>query len=104
MTQYLRIDQDAVDKLEALDNAANGGRGLQCVKSIIANIKRGDIDAARRIREWDGDKTRSYPKIEMQLYYMFGCRGHGMLHCKDWLCENLYKYMIADYNKVSNQT
>lgn len=103
MTQHLNIAPAEVEKLTALNNAANNGRGLQCVKTILAAIGRGDDHGARLVREWDGDKTRNYPKIEMQLYQMFGCRGHGVMKCTDWLCENIYKYMVEDYEREMNK-
>lgn len=104
MTQHLNVSPVEVEKLTALNNSANSGRGLQCVKTILASIARGDNNGARLVREWDGDKTRNYPRIEMQIYQMFGCRGHGVMNCKDWLCENLYKYMVDDYEKEINRS
>ena len=99
MTQHLNVDLKEVETLIELEKVSNNGRGMNCVRSIITYIQRGDIGGARNVRTWDGDKTRSYPVIENQLHKMFGCRTHGVFECKNWLCESIHASLLEDLKK-----
>lgn len=72
--------------LDKLQKSENDGRGVECVKSIIAFLDNGDLKSALAIREHDGDKTANYPYVETYLTQVFGCRTHGEFNCKNWLC------------------
>lgn len=87
MKKHLNATPEEIEKLAALEAVENNGRGIQCVKSIIFSLQRGERDEARAVREWDGDKTRSYPLVEAQLTKMFGCRSHGVENCQNPMCR-----------------
>ena len=84
----MNITKKQIEKLDRLQSLENDKRGITCVEHIISCLKRKDIETAFRIRQWDGDKTRAYPKVEKQLEKMFGCRLHGKKNCEGFLCKN----------------
>lgn len=88
------ITVEEIDKLEEVNNMQNQGRGIQCVKGIISTLRIGNFDMAQRIRQWDGDKTRSYPEVEKVLTKLFGCRLHGKIDCDNSLCKQYYETII----------
>jgi hypothetical protein len=55
---------DVAEKLFALQEKVNGGRGISCVRQVVDELRRGDIKGARMIADMDGDKLRSFPEIE----------------------------------------
>jgi len=82
----MRITKADILKLEQLQKEAGG---IQCVRTIINYLRRGEISMAQNVRKIEGDKTRVYKDVELQLYKMFGCRAHGVKNCDDWLCAKL---------------
>jgi len=78
--------EEIADTLDELQAAENGERGISCVRSIVTYLRRGDFERAQNVRQIDGDKTRSYPKVEGYLTRVFGCRLHGNHNCIEWLC------------------
>lgn len=80
-------NQEAADLLNKLQAEENDGRGITCVRNIIAYLRQDDYDGALAVRQYEGDKTRSYPKVEKVLTEFFGCRAHGSLMCSSWICE-----------------
>jgi hypothetical protein len=76
-----------IQELDALQAKQNSGRGISCVQDIIAYLKARRFEEALAIRQWDGDKTRSYPEVEDKLYEIFGCRTHGVHGCTQFLCN-----------------
>ena len=88
------ITTEEIDKLEEVANMQNQGRGIQCVKDIISMLRIGNFAMAQRIRQWDGDKTRSYPEVEKMLTKLFGCRLHGKADCNNSLCKSYYETII----------
>ena len=72
-------------RLDQLQSVENDGRGISCVRAIVHYLRRGELSSAIAIRRIEGDKTRSYPKVEKALTEIFGCRMHAV---KD--CENCY--------------
>ena len=49
--------------LDDLQSKENDGRGVTCVQSIVAYLKIGKLEEAKRVCEWDHDKLRSYPSL-----------------------------------------
>ena len=57
-------DADALaDELDGLQAQANQGRGVCCVRDVIAYLRRGDYSTARAVINNESDKIRSYEKI-----------------------------------------
>lgn len=77
----------AADILNVLQQKENDGRGIRCVQAICTYLCREDESSARNVRQLDGDKTRSYPVVEYELYRIFGCRIHGIHDCKTSYCR-----------------
>lgn len=75
--EMLRI----ADELNQLQEKENDGRGITCVKSIVAYLRMGDLRSAVLIRQHDGDKTINYYDVENYLTEKFGCRTHGKINC-----------------------
>ena len=53
--EIMPLDEMA-DKLDALQGVKNDGRGVSCVRDIIAYLRRGDIGSARQVARTDHDK------------------------------------------------
>lgn len=51
-------------ELYQLQEKKNDGRGISCVRQVVDELRRGDIEGARTIADMDGDKLRGYPDIE----------------------------------------
>jgi hypothetical protein len=85
--------QKEIDILMELQEKVNPGMGISCVRSICMFLGKDDFNGARLIRQWDGDKTRSYPELEKQLTLIFGCRTHAVENCTDELCVALAGYL-----------
>ena len=58
----MRIDKIA-DELETLQADKNGGRGVMCVRYIVNDLRRGNVEKAVSGARFDWDKIRSYPDI-----------------------------------------
>ncbi len=80
------------DKLDYLQAEQNDGRGVSCVESIIFQIRKNDIDCAKRVYQSEGDKIREYPEIQKWLLDHFGCRTHLKKNCDNWLCKKLSQH------------
>ena len=39
----------------------------------------------------DGDKLRQHPAVNLILMQTLGCRLHGTVGCRKWLCKELLK-------------
>lgn len=65
------------DRLDSLQAVENEGRGITCVRSIVLYLRRGDWESAQAIRRNEGDKTRVYPRVEAELFAIFGDRLTG---------------------------
>lgn len=70
------------DILNEVQLKENNGRGVRCVQSMIAYLREGDFQSAQIVRQLEGDKTRSYPLLEVSLNEIFGCRLHGNYGCE----------------------
>jgi len=82
------ITDAQLTKLKELEKKQNEGRGVTCVRDIINLIEIKDFGRAIAVRQWDGDKTRSYPALEKCLTEIFGCRMHGTKKCKNAHCRS----------------
>lgn len=78
-----------VKKLRELESKQNDGRGIDCVKTILIYIEHGMWNEACYVRRLEGDKTRSYREVELQLLKIFGCRLHLDKNCQNKLCKDL---------------
>ena len=85
---------NAADMLEQWQSYENDGRGISCVRDIVTFLRLGREKEARAIRQWDGDKTRSYPKMEFFLTEIFGCRLHANKDCEHELCSAIHKNIL----------
>lgn len=65
-------------ELNALQSCQNDGRGVSCVKSIVAYLQRNDLTAAKAVVNNEGDKIASYPEIEAVLQRV------GFAYQPDW--------------------
>jgi hypothetical protein len=79
--------QQKRSELWQLQSQENDGRGIRCVQDICFYLFHGDFNKALAVRQLDGDKTRSYPNVELLLTEIFGCRLHGVHNCNGWLCK-----------------
>jgi hypothetical protein len=83
------VKQKHVEELRLAANAENNGRGISCVRSMLQALDRGDIETARIIFGNEGDKVRQYPRVDVLLRDILGCRMHGENDCEDSLCASL---------------
>ena len=65
IARLVYIDEAAklADELDRLQGQTNGGRGVSCVQSVVAYLRRGDYSAARAVVNNESDKIRSYDAI-----------------------------------------
>ena len=59
--------KELADQLDVLQKRENEGRGVSCVRTIIACLNRGDINGAKAVCKNDGDKIESYDDIKKFL-------------------------------------
>ena len=64
--------QASLNHLRQLNSQANNGRGVGCVRGVIATIERGDLVGALRWYQLDSDKLRGYPKIQSYMREFLG--------------------------------
>lgn len=55
------------DELGEMQASKNNGRGVECVRWIVDDLRRGDIDAARADYRNQSDKYDNYPDIRKFL-------------------------------------
>jgi hypothetical protein len=55
---------EMASRLDDVQRLKNDGRGIQCVVDVIAFLKIGDFEQAKRIANHDHDKIGAYPDIE----------------------------------------
>lgn len=56
--------EDVARELYQLQEKENDGLGVPCVRQVVDELRRGDIEGARTIADMDGDKLRGFPSIE----------------------------------------
>ena len=91
----------AIDKLTDLMMKENNGNGVSCICSIISCLNAQCVDMAKRVYKNEGDKIRSYPKIQDWLYKYLGCRGHFIINCQSNLCRQLQEYNDRDIRELN---
>ena len=69
------IDIEKLDKMQA---EKNSGRGISCVRQIVAFLRSDDERSAKATAQWDHDKIRSYPDIHSYLVE------HGFITLIEW--------------------
>jgi hypothetical protein len=60
----------AADHLDLLQSRQNDGRGVSCVRQLVAYLRRGDRQSAMAIANNEWDKIASYPEIADNLKAM----------------------------------
>lgn len=55
--------QQMATRLDVLQLKENDGRGVECIKSAVGSLRRGNLDEARRICTHDADKIINYPSL-----------------------------------------
>jgi len=82
------------DELAAVERIQNNGRGVSCVRSIIACLRAsGDMDRPKAIVWNEFDKLRNYPDIVDVL------RKHGLTHEVD----EMHKYVRETLRSQSEE-
>ena len=82
VSEIVYIDVGAAslaDELDSLQASENGGRGVECVRSIVACLRRGGLTAAKVIADKAADEIASYPAIEAVL------KRQGFVYQPDWV-------------------
>ncbi len=59
-------------ELDELQKKENDGRGVSCVRGIVASLHTGDVVSARAEFQLDTDKIRNYPEIDAFLEEVLG--------------------------------
>lgn len=70
-------------ELKQLEASQNDGRGVRCVKTMIAYLELGQVEVAHRVFLTDRDKLRQYPELYIHLKEIFSRHG-----CKDPLSDS----------------
>ena len=52
------------EQLDELQNQENNGRGISCIRQVVADLRVGDLENARQVCFWDHDKIINYPQIK----------------------------------------
>lgn len=60
------------EKLNGLQSVENDGRGVTCIRAIVTELNRGNIEGAKAIYINEGDKIENYPEIKQLLEKEFG--------------------------------
>lgn len=60
---YIDEADKLADELDALQAKAYEGRGISCVRSVVAYLRRGDFSKARAVVNNESDKIRSHEDI-----------------------------------------
>lgn len=77
-----------IDQLETLESSKNDGRGISFVKEVIMHLRNGNIEKAKVVWSWDGDKVETENRdVRDFLIKHLGCRLHGKIGCQKWLCK-----------------
>ena len=83
------ITSQDIENLEVINSTQNDGRGVSCVRAILAYLKsrRSNEKDAQRVRQLNFTTTKGYPELERQLQLMFGCGNHGLDSCEHEACQ-----------------
>lgn len=84
--QSTQESTDLAFLLDCFQTSENRGRGMECVRSIVAYLYKGDVLSAGSVRRIEGDKTRCHTNVELLLEMIFGCRIHLEHDCQVWIC------------------
>jgi hypothetical protein len=71
-TSQINVEKEWIDKLDELQKIKNDGRGVTCVKSIVAFLRMNMVKDAIATYHWDSDKIRNYPDINKMIKEKFG--------------------------------
>ena len=55
---------ELADRLDESQKVKNGGRGVQTIRHIVGDLRRGDISSAKATARNEFDKIQSYPEIK----------------------------------------
>ncbi len=59
--------KELANQLDVLQKNENEGRGVSCVRAVIACLNSGDLEGAKAVCKNDGDKIESYDDIKKFL-------------------------------------
>lgn len=65
------IDQETINKLDSLQSRQNDGRGVSCIKSVVAYLRMNDWKSAKTVYFNERDKVWQYPELKRFLDKMF---------------------------------
>jgi len=57
-----------IDELRKKEPSKNNGMGVNCIRSIILYLDKGDADSAYVVCSTENDKIRNYPDLQHLLY------------------------------------
>ena len=78
---------ELIIQLDEMQKTKNRGLGVETIRGIIFYLKKGDIEKAKVVWSWDGDKIRQYPDLWDFLITHLGCRTHGIINCDKTFCQ-----------------
>lgn len=76
----------AVSEIADVERVQNSGRGICCVRSILACLHKGNVRVAKAVIWNEFDKIRNYPAVVAVL------RKHGLTQEVDELHERTAKF------------
>lgn len=85
----MKINKETIQRLRELEQSENPPMGISHVRSILLYIDRGELQSASNVFQNEGDKNYQYPRLNLFLEEMFGCRCHLVHDCQDRLCVAL---------------
>lgn len=69
--KYMKI----ADSLYGLQATKNGGQGIRAVKDMCTFIRRGEVNEARKVYDWDADKfSNKYPDVDEFICLKLNCK------------------------------
>lgn len=61
------VNRIVADRLDLLQGRENEGRGISCVRYLIAELRRENRSAAAAIANNEWDKISSYPRVAEEI-------------------------------------
>jgi hypothetical protein len=62
---------ELIDRARRIEAQLNDGRGVSCARDALSFLAMGHESEASRIIEWDHDKLRNYPGLQLVFAQMF---------------------------------
>lgn len=83
-----------LDKIIAINDKVNNGRGIHTVSLIIFALQSGRLEDAQNIWQGDGDKIPGYDDyriLRKEIIELLGCRSHLKKNCQAVFCKRLHE-------------